>query len=118
MIGDYRKHGFGRLAVELKSESKFMGFNGLKYLEDINEVDLGFRFMKAYWGKGIATESGNACINLGFETLGLNKIIAMVLPQNLGSIRVLEMLNFEYENDIVEDNQPAKLYSVKKPKDL
>ncbi|KAA3625431.1 MAG: N-acetyltransferase [Flavobacterium sp.] len=114
VLGDYKKHGYGRLAVELKSERKFIGFTGLKYLEDLKEVDLGYRFMKEYWGKGIATESGSACLDLGFETLGLNKIIAMVLPQNLDSIRVLEKLNFEYENDIIEDNQLAKLYSVTK----
>ncbi len=112
VFGDYEKHGFGRLAVELKGENKFIGFTGLKYLEDMNEVDLGYRFMKEYWGKGIATESARACVNLGFETIGLSKIIAMVLPENRGSIRVIEKLNFEYEKDIIEDNQLAKIYSL------
>ena len=112
VFGDYEKYGFGRLAVELKGENKFIGFTGLKYLEDMDEVDLGFRFMKEYWGKGIATESAKACVNLGFEKLGLGRIIAMVLPENLGSIRVLEKLNFEYEKDIIEDNQLAKIYSL------
>jgi len=116
VFGDYEKHGFGRLAVELKGENKFIGFTGLKYLEDMDEVDLGYRFMKEYWGKGIATESAKACLNLGFETLELNKIIAMVLPENIGSIRVLEKLNFEYEKDIIEDNQLAKIYSLIKGK--
>ncbi len=112
VLGDYEKHGYGRLAVELKNEKKFIGFTGLKYLEDMDEVDLGYRFMKKYWGKGIATESAKACVNFGFETLGLNKIIAMVLPQNIDSIRVLEKLHFEYEKDIIEDNQLAKIYSL------
>lgn len=112
VFGDYQKHGFGRLAVELKNENKFIGFTGLKYLEDMDEVDLGYRFMKEYWGKGIATESAQACVNLGFNTLGLNKMIAMVLPENSGSIRVLEKLHFEYEKEIIEDNQLAKVYSL------
>ena len=116
VFGDYEKHGFGRLAVELKSENQFIGFTGLKYLEDMDEVDLGYRFMKAYWGKGIATESAKACLDLGFKTLGLDRIIAMVLPENLGSIRVLEKLNFEYEKDIIEDNLLARLYSLAKEK--
>ena len=51
VFGDYKKYGFGRLAVELKSENKFIGFTGLKYLKEMDEVDLGYRFMKAYWGK-------------------------------------------------------------------
>ncbi len=112
VIGDYKKYGFGRLAVELKGRNKFIGFTGLKYLEYMDEVDLGYRFMKEYWGKGIATESARACVNLGFETLGLSKMIAMVLPENRGSIRVLEKLNFEYEKDIIENNQLAKVYSL------
>jgi len=44
-------------------------------------------------------------VNLGINTLGLKRMIAMVLPENIGSIRVLEKLNFEYEKDIIEDNQ-------------
>lgn len=113
VMGDYQRHGFGRLAVELKEENKFIGFTGLKYLEEMDEVDLGFRFMKEYWGRGIATESARASVKLGFDTLKLEKIIAMVLPENIASIRVLEKLNFEYERDIIEDNQAAKLYSLR-----
>lgn len=112
VFGDYKKHGFGRLAVELKGENKFIGFTGLKYLEDLKEVDLGYRFMKEYWGKGIATEAGQACLKLGFETLGLQRIIAMVLPENKGSIAVLEKLRFEYEKEFLEDNLLVSLYAV------
>ena len=114
VLGDYRKHGFGRLAVCFKPENKFIGFAGLKYLDDLGEVDLGYRFMKEYWGMGIGTEAALACVNLGFDTLGLNMLIAMVLPQNLGSIRVLEKLDFQYDKDIIEDNQLAKLYTLRK----
>jgi RimJ/RimL family protein N-acetyltransferase len=35
VFGDYQKHGFGRLAVELKSEKKFIGFTGLKYMDEV-----------------------------------------------------------------------------------
>jgi len=116
VFGDYEKHGFGRLAVELKGKNKFIGFTGLKYLEDMDEVDLGYRFMKEYWGKGIATESAKACVNLGFNKLRLKRLIAMVLPENIGSIRVLEKLNFEFEKDVIEDHQSAKIYSLIKEK--
>ena len=114
VLGDYKKYGFGRLAVEWKTDNKFIGFAGLKLLDDLNEVDLGYRFLREYWGRGIATEAAGACVNLGFKTLGLSKIIAMVLPENIGSIRVLEKLNFVYEKDIMEDNQLARLYSLVK----
>lgn len=118
VFGDYTKHGFGRLAVELKGENKFIGFTGLKYLEDMDEVDLGYRFMKEYWGRGIATESGKACVNFGFNELGLKRIIAMVLPENTSSIHVLKKLQFEFEKEIIEDNQLAEVYSLNKEKNI
>ena len=112
VLGDYQKHGFGRLAAEIKGKSTFIGFAGLKYLEDLDEVDLGYRFMTRYWGQGIATEAGEACIDFGFNTLGLQRIVAMVFPQNIGSVRVLEKLGFVHEKDIIEDGKSARLYSI------
>lgn len=112
VLGDYKKYGFGRLAVELKEESTFIGFTGLKYLEDMDEVDLGYRFMSKYWGKGIATEAGKASLELGFNALKLNRIIAMVLPENMASIKVLEKLNFQYERSFSEDQMLINLFSI------
>ena len=113
VFGDYEKYGFGRLAVELKGENKFIGFTGLKYLPDMDEVDLGFRFMKQYWGMGIATESGKASIDFGFTILGLKRIIGLVLPENVKSVRVLEKLGFQYEKEFVEDGLLASQYAIR-----
>ena len=81
----------------------------------MNDVDLGYRFMSAYWGKGIATESGRACVDLGFGQLGLNKLIAMVLPENTGSIRVLDKLDFTFAHELMEDQQLVHVYSLVNP---
>jgi RimJ/RimL family protein N-acetyltransferase len=114
VFADYQKHGFGRLAVELKSEKKFIGFAGLKYLEDMDEVDLGYRFLSAYWGRGFATEAAKACVNLGFDKLGLERMIAMVLPENSASIHVLEKLHFKFEKEVIEDGMLARVYGLNK----
>src|SRR5580698_2521943 len=50
---DYVKHGYGRWAAVFKLTGKVIGFAGLKYLDDVGEVDLGYRFFKEYWGKGL-----------------------------------------------------------------
>jgi len=71
VLGDYRKYGFGRFAVIYKPDNKFIGFSGLKYLEKSGEVDLGFRFVRKYWGIGIATEAGRASLAYGFNELDL-----------------------------------------------
>lgn len=112
VFGDYEKHGFGRLAVIYKPDNVFIGFSGLKFLEDYQEVDLGYRFRRDYWGRGIATESGKASVQYGFDTLKLDHIIGLVYPENVGSVRVLEKLWFQWEKWVVEDGKDAGKYRL------
>jgi len=91
-LADYRKHGFGRWACVHKGSGDVIGFAGLKYLDDLNEVDLGYRLLPAWWGAGLATEACRPILDFGFARLGLNQIIALVDPANSASIRVLEKL--------------------------
>ena len=96
---DFRERGFGRWAVVHKPENRVIGFNGLKYLEDLDEVDLGYRFLPEYWGKGIAAESSRAVLEYGFQDLAMEKIIALVLPENLRSIRLLRKLGMQRQGE-------------------
>jgi len=89
-IADYRKYGFGRCACILKSTGEQIGFAGLKYLEELGEVELGFRLMHAHWGFGLATEAAIAFVRFGFADLALKSIIGLVMPENIASVRVLE----------------------------
>ncbi len=98
---DYRKHGFGRWACELGEEG-VVGFCGLKYLDELDAVDVGYRFLPAYWGRGLATESARACLEYGFDTLALPRIIAIIIPSNAASIRVAEKLAMTRVDDHIE----------------
>src|SRR6266436_1335330 len=89
-IADYRKYGFGRGACILKSTGEQIGFAGLKYLEEFGDVDVAFRLMRTHWGQGLATEAALASVRFGFANLGLKRIIGMVMPENIASVRVLE----------------------------
>lgn len=97
---DYRKYGYGRWAVVYKPDDRVVGFNGLKYLADLREVDLGYRLRLDYWGRGIATESSRAIVRHGFESLGLTRIIGLAMPENRASIHVLKKLGMRYEGTI------------------
>ena len=89
-IAGYRKYGFGRWACILKSTGEQIGFAGLKYLKEFDEVEVGFRLMRAHWGRGLATEAARASVQFGFTDLGLKRIIGLVMPENGASVRVLE----------------------------
>ena len=112
VIGDYEKHGFGRFAVDEKSSGDFIGFAGLKYLPEMDEVDIGYRFVRRCWGKGIATEAGEAVMDYGWGTLGLKRIIGLVLEGNRASIRVLEKLGLQFEKMIQTDGVEAMCFAI------
>lgn len=85
---------FARHAVVRKEDGAWLGWCGLKALDDGN-VDLGFRFHQEHWGKGYATESGKAWLAYGFEERGLRRIIGNAAEGNRGSQRALEKLGFQ-----------------------
>lgn len=111
-IANYQKYGFGRMAVILKGSGKLIGFAGLKYLDDLREVDLGYRLMAAYWGQGLATEASRACVSHGFQALGLKRIIGLVEPEHVRSVRVLEKCGLAFERMIDYRGQPVAQYAI------
>lgn len=110
---DYKRNGYGRWAVCLKETNEFLGWCGLKYEKENNEVDLGYRFYKKHWGMGYATESAKACVKFGFSTLKIKDIVGRATIENKASIDVLKKCNFNFIKDFIYDNRPAVLYSIK-----
>jgi len=115
ILPQYSLYNHGRLATHLKSSLEFIGWCGLKYLPETNEVDLGYRFMKKFWGKGYATEAALACIEYGFTKLNLPLIIGRALPGNLASIKVLEKCGMKYLYEEVMHGYLHKTYQVTNP---
>lgn len=96
-LSDYEKYGYGRFAVIYKPDNKLIGFCGFKYLPELNETDLGYRFLPEYWGMGIATESSIKMLEYGFSVLKLSNVIGTVFPKNKASSHVLKKLGFTYK---------------------
>lgn len=115
VLGDYRKYGYGRWAVIYKADGRLIGFAGLKYLEDMDEIDLGYRFARAYWGMGLATEAAQAVLDYGFRNLGMSRIIGMVMPENKASIRVLEKVGMRFEKLTTTQGQRVVRYAKEEP---
>jgi ribosomal-protein-alanine N-acetyltransferase len=92
-------YGFGVWAVTDKVTGNFMGHCGLGQVPEAGEVEVLYSLGKAYWGRGIATEAARASVRFGFATTKLARLIALAVPENIGSRRVMEHLGFEYEKD-------------------
>lgn len=123
MLEDYARHGFGRWAMLLKAASPsgpdgnepggaFVGVAGLKWLPELNEVDIGYGLLPRYWGRGLATEAARAALEYGFRSLGLSRIIGLVDAPHRASIRVLEKCGLVYEQVVEYRGQEVLQYAI------
>ncbi len=88
----YAEDGVGQWPLLLKPSNKFAGYCGLVRVEiDGNtEIEVGYALARHAQGQGIATEAARACMNYAFTTLGEDRIISLIRPENLPSRRVAE----------------------------
>ncbi|MEO6820418.1 MAG: GNAT family N-acetyltransferase [Ginsengibacter sp.] len=97
----YIDNGIGRWAIIDKKTKDFIGWSGLKLVKDeinhhTNYYDLGYRLIKKYWGKGIATETAIASLEYAFEILKTNEVYAMADCENISSNTVLKKVGLTY----------------------
>lgn len=116
----YEENGIGRFAVEWKATGEFVGWAGLKYLtEPINGHvhchDIGYRLLPKFWGMGIATEASLASLDLAWNTMGLEKIYAGALPENLASCAVLQKIGMRYVEQFEFVGLVWNWYEINKP---
>lgn len=95
----YRKHGFGLNRVALKENDKAIGICGILQRETLSEVDLGFAFLPDYRRQGYAFEASEAILEHGLTILGLQRIAAILSPQNMASANLLGKLGFSFEHN-------------------
>ncbi len=113
----YQRWGFGPYAVVEKQSQELIGYCGLFYFPDVGgkpEVEIGYRLRRSAWGKGFATEAACAVRDFAFNSLGMQRLIALIDPDNIASIRVAEKLGMQYEKDIMLPGytHPDRIYAV------
>jgi len=93
------KEGEGiALAVEELATGRFVGEVILRWLSEASrQGEVGWALHPDAQGKGYATEAARQMLRLGFDELGLHRIIAECDPRNDASIRVMERLGMRRE---------------------
>lgn len=112
MLEHWQQKSYGIWAIGENNSHKMIGYCGLRYLDELDEVEVLYGLAKAYWGKGIATQATKATISYGFNTANLNKIIALASPDNYASKRVIEKAGLRYEKQLHIFNLDALYYSI------
>jgi RimJ/RimL family protein N-acetyltransferase len=86
-------------------------------------IGIASRLGRAYWGRGYASEAARAALDYGFGELGLAEIVAVTVPANQRSRRVMERLGMtrmpadDYDHPNVPEG-PLKrhvLYRLRNP---
>jgi RimJ/RimL family protein N-acetyltransferase len=101
---DYQTRGFGPYAITEQVSRTVIGYCGLFSFPNVNgqpEIEIGYRLVKSAWGQGYATEAAGAVRNHAFSMLGIKRLIAMIDPANVASIRVAEKIGMHYEQSIL-----------------
>jgi len=88
----YQSHGYGLWAMVLKDSGELIGDCGcaLQDVDGKDEIEIGYHVRRDLWGNGYATEAAAACMQYAFTKLGVDRVISLIRPENLQSVRVAE----------------------------
>lgn len=89
----YDRHGFGLYLVSLRETGMPIGICGLVSRDWLDDPDIGFSLLPAYWSRGYAEEASLAVLERS-TVQGIRRILAITNPDNRDSIRLLEKLGF------------------------
>lgn len=101
----YEENGIGRFATILKETGEFVGWTGIKFINDhvengnTNFYDYGYRLNEKFWNKGIATEASRAWLDFGFNQMNIQEMNAYTHAKNGASNHVLNKVGFNFIED-------------------
>ncbi|HSB66930.1 MAG TPA: GNAT family N-acetyltransferase, partial [Anaerolineales bacterium] len=110
----WEQHGYGNWGILPDGEDDIIGWVGLQFLPELNETEVGFLLDRPYWGKGYATEAALASLKFGFERVTLKYIIALVHPENMASIRVIEKCGIHFVDSLKLWEIELRRYRIEK----
>ena len=119
----YKNNTIGRFATVLKTTNEFIGWTGIKFVNDhiengnTNFYDYGYRLNERYWNKGYATEASVAWLNYGFKEMKIDEMNAYTHAENGASNHILQKIGMnEIQNYPDTNNIVWKWWQMKNPK--
>ncbi len=110
--------GIGMFTVERTEDARVLGRAGFLRWDPKtwqiggSETEIGWGLAREHWGRGYATEAALALRDWGLTERGLSRLISLIRPGNLASVRVAEKIGETFEREVVVGGQPALLYSL------
>jgi len=108
----YKTEGHSFWAVVRKTDDIFIGICGLlsQTIDNIKEIEVGYRLLKEYWNNGYGTEAALGCVEYAKEHLQRSSIISLIVPDNKPSIRVAQKNGLLFEKETMFHGILHKVY--------
>lgn len=104
---DYYRRGtpYGLWAAEDKITGEFLGWFHLRpgEADGPTEPELGYRFRRSVWGRGLASEGSRALVDRAFRECGATRVRAETMAVNIGSRRVMEKAGLRFVRTFFAD---------------
>jgi RimJ/RimL family protein N-acetyltransferase len=113
-IKSYADNGFGLYMVALQNNHIPIGMCGLIKRDYLPHPDIGYAFLPQYAGQGYAFEAAKAVLQYAFNHLQKEKILAITLADNASSVKLLQKLGMQYEEDFIDEksNETLARYGI------
>jgi RimJ/RimL family protein N-acetyltransferase len=96
----WAQHNYGPFALTHKTTGEFVGHCGLRLVPELGEIELLYALAYSFWNQGLATEAARACVQWGMEALRFERLVALAVPENIASRRVMEHVGFTVEKEM------------------
>jgi RimJ/RimL family protein N-acetyltransferase len=108
-----------QFAVIFRAEDRLIGYCGFfhQIVDEIDELEIGYRLDPSYWDRGLATEAARAVRDHAFRDLRLPQVISLIHPDNLASRRVAEKNGMTVEKETVFRGFPTLVFRLTAPKE-
>jgi ribosomal-protein-alanine N-acetyltransferase len=112
--GDPRHPDLGLWAAIEKESGTFIGRSGLIpwEIEGKAEVEIAYLLAKSHWGRGLGTEIARGLVRYGFQALGLERLIALIDPDNEPSRRTALAAGLRFERSLMLDGAPCHVHAI------
>lgn len=113
-LAHWDRYGYGLWILRDRTSGEMIGRGLLRHLdvEGQDDIETGYAFYPAWWGRGLATEIARKCVDLGFETLNAPSIVGLTTPANTASQHVLRKVGMVHDRELDHAGIPHVLLRI------
>lgn len=104
----------GLWATIHKPTGQFIGRCGLLpwTIDGVDEVEIAYLIAQPWQRQGLGAEAAQALVRHGVETLGLKRLIALIDPAHVASIKTAESAGLRFEKEVVMEGVRSAVYEI------